>query len=88
MKMKRAFLKTAFVASVLVFMMILLVPAMAAMEALFPAQRGADGLYRGGDRLFLAIPALLFCSWVADRIISRLFRAARITDDRWSIFRS
>jgi hypothetical protein len=86
--MKRAFCKTAFVTSVVVVWLVLLFPAMAAFEALLPARRGPDGLYRNGDTTGLAIIAVFACLWVADRIIASLFQAARVADNRWSVSRS
>ncbi len=85
--MKRAFLRTAFVISVLFLWMVLAVPATFILDAAFPAVRGPDGLYRGGDTAWLKIP-FFACCWVANRLISLGFWHAGWSEERWSVFES
>jgi hypothetical protein len=86
--MKRAFLRTAFVISVLFLWMVLSIPSMAALDAAFPVVRGPDGLYRGGDRMWVNMVPLFACGWVANRLISCLFWYAGLSEDRWSVFQA
>ena len=83
--MKRLFWKSAFVVSVLALTMALVVPAMAGFEALFPAKRGPDGLYRNGDSGGLVAIVMAACLWVANRLVAVGFRMARVSGNRWSL---
>jgi hypothetical protein len=82
--MRRALLKTAFALSVFVLTTVFLIPASLAIDELFPMSRRPSGPQ--GDRLFPAMFALILCLVLANRISSSLFRAVRLTEERWSIF--
>jgi hypothetical protein len=86
--MRRSLLKAAFTVTVLFLMLILLIPATVALEALFPTVRGPSGHYRSGDRLLPGIVALFACLWSADRMTSVLFKSARLSEERWSLLKS
>jgi hypothetical protein len=85
---KRALLKVIFVITVIFFMLIALIPATAALDLILPSVRGADGLHHSADRLFPGGIVIFMCLWIADRFASRFFRAARLSDERWSIFKT
>jgi hypothetical protein len=82
--MRRALLKTAFALAVCLLTIVLLIPASLLMDEVFPMSRRPSGPQ--GDRLFPAMMALVLCLCVANRIISSLFRAVRLTEERLSIF--
>jgi tetratricopeptide (TPR) repeat protein len=87
--MRKALLKAAFVTTVLCFAAILFCLSVVARDALFPMIPGPDGLYRngGGGGPFQGILITFACVCVADRCASLLFKLARASDDRWSLFR-
>ncbi len=85
--MKRAFWKTAFVLSVFLVGMLLLIPAALVQRAIFPVFYDGSGLH-GRDPLPMGIIVLGVCVCIADRSISRLFRLAGLTDERWSVFQT
>jgi hypothetical protein len=87
--MRRAILKTVFVITVLFFLVIFLSLSPLLTDTLFPVAPGPDGLYHsmGGGPLLVGIVAF-GCIWIADRGTSHLFRLTRLTDERWSIFKS
>jgi hypothetical protein len=79
--MKRVYLRTAFILLVIVVGVIFMAPAKLALDALFPVSPGRDALPLG-------VLAVALCLWIADRSVSWFFRLARLTDERWSVFRS
>jgi hypothetical protein len=84
--MKKAFLKTAFVAIVLVLMIVLLIPASLLLDSVLSIGHDAHGRLRSIDRLLPGILVIFACLMAANRIASFLFLSARLTDERWSIF--
>jgi hypothetical protein len=87
--MKRFLARTFFVTTVLTVWLVLAAPVMWVLQAILAPRPGPDGLYPPGDGLLLvsALP-VAFCLWATNRAVSRLFRLARITDERWTIFRA
>ena len=85
--MKRAFWKTAFVLSVSLVGLLLIIPATLVQRAVFPVYYDGSGLH-GGDALPMGGIVLGVCLCIADRSISRLFRLAGLADERWSIFQT
>jgi hypothetical protein len=77
--MRHFFLKAAFLVTVTVLAVVLLIPAYLFLEFVMPSGRG-------GDRLFLGVVVVFFVFWVADRVSSLAFWKARLSDERWSIF--
>ena len=77
--MRRAFLKTAFTLLVLGLGLVLLIPSMFRVESVFHGNSG---------RIVLGVVVVGICLAIADRSISSLFRRARLTDERWSVFKS
>jgi len=81
--MRRAFLKTSFVATVLLFLVILLCLSAVMGELFFPMRaRWAD------SGLLFGVLVGFICLWIADRVTSHLFKLARLTDERWSVLNS
>src|SRR3954447_7574362 len=84
--MKKALLKTAFVAFAIVLMVAFLIPASLLLDAVLPIGYDAHGRLRSVDRLFPGILVIFACLMAANRITSFVFLSARLTDERWSIF--
>lgn len=58
---------------------------MGVVEFYLPVRR-PDGLYPSTDRMPLGVIATALAAWLANEIVSRAFRAARLSDERWSVF--
>jgi hypothetical protein len=86
--MKKTLLKTAFNASVFLFMIVLLIPATLLLEEVLPIGHDAQGRLRSIDRLFPGMLVVFACLMAANRIASFLFWSAHLSDERWSIFES
>ena len=83
--MKRALLQTAFVSTVLLLTMVLLIPVSLIRESFFPL----DGRPRPtGDPLPLGIIIVFSCAWATNRVASLLFWKTHLSDERWSVFAS
>jgi hypothetical protein len=87
--MKRALLKTAFALAVFGLTIVTVIPVMMAWQVVFATQRGAAGYHQagGGPGLLLSIVVLVLSLTISDRIVSRLFYASGLSDERWSIVR-
>lgn len=85
--MKRTLARAAYHLSVLICWIPLVVVVFFLFETLLPAGRGADGIYRGGDRLPLGMVTIGLTLAIADRLMSLLFYRAGVSERRWSIFR-
>jgi hypothetical protein len=83
--MRRALLKTAFAAAIVALMIVFLIPASILLDAMFPMRPGPSGHHQG-DRLLPGILTVALSLYMADRIISFLFRISRLSDGRWSVF--
>jgi hypothetical protein len=87
--MRKAFLKTLFFLTVLFFWMILLIPSMLVFQVLVPVATGSDGHNRGNPGMMGVVLIIIWiCAVIADRMTSALFRFARLSDERWSVFKS
>jgi hypothetical protein len=77
--MKKVLLKTAFIMSVIVLMIVLLTPAYLLLDVVLPTWHGSHGLFPG-------IVVVAACQMAANRVVSLLFLSTRLSDKRWSIF--
>jgi hypothetical protein len=85
--MRRALLKTVFLAAVALLTIALLIPASLLLDAIFPTtMQGPDGQLHGGDRLLPGIVVIVLSIALANRMVSSLFWAGRLSDERWSVF--
>jgi hypothetical protein len=87
--MRRAFLKTAFTLVVLGFGLLLLIPSTILLESVFSQRPDSNGHFgNNSGMIVVGVLQIGICLAIADRSISSLFRLARLTDERWSIFKS
>jgi hypothetical protein len=84
--MKRALLKTAFHVAVMVLTLVLLVPTLVVLSEVVWVRLGARGDYHGGIGLLPTIVVLVLLLHISNRVISFLFRASGLSDERWSVF--
>jgi hypothetical protein len=75
--MRRALRKTAFHLAVLLLTVAFLIPAMVVLDRVTPVD--------SGDRLFPGLITIFLCVILADRLVSFLFRAGGLTEERWSV---
>jgi len=86
--MKRAFLKTVFHITVLLFCLLMGPLMFILIQIPFQMGTSADGHYRSnpGLGMLTGMLAALTCLWIADRGVSFLFRVARLFgEERWSM---
>jgi hypothetical protein len=87
--MKRAFLKTAFILLVCGLGFLLLVASTFLLEGVFSQRPDSNGHFRDNSGMIvIGVLQVRICLAIADRSISAIFRRARLTDERWSIFKS
>ena len=84
--MKKALLKTAFIASVFVLTLVLLFPANLLLDAVLAGSLDPKGRLRRIDTLLPGIVLIFACLAAANRITSSIFWSAHLSGERWSIF--
>jgi hypothetical protein len=80
--MKMILLKSAFVLAILFLSLVFLVLAGILLDAVAPYGRTPS---KGVDRIFLGIPMVVACLFVANRIVSSVFLHMGLSDKRWSL---
>jgi hypothetical protein len=86
--MKRGFLKVLFSITVLALAVIFITAEILLLPVLFTLGPRPDGHYRGNPAIGLlgGIIVVFIGLKLADRVPSALFRRARLTEERWSLF--